>query len=195
MNFLAHLYLSGDDKKVMVGNFIGDFVKGRTLSAQFEPDVVKGIALHRAIDEFTDNHAVVRKSKLRLRPTYRHYAPVIVDVFYDHFLAKYWHLHHEQALPDYARQVYHILGSFQSILPDETNRMLPYMINGNWLVNYGKLEGIQRALGGMSRRSKFNPKMDESVADLEANYPDFKNEFDEFFPTLKNFSADFLASF
>jgi acyl carrier protein phosphodiesterase len=192
MNFLAHLYLSGENKKVMIGNFIGDFVKGRDLTGTYEADVIKGIELHRAIDEYTDSHPVVRQSKVRLRPTYHHYAPVIVDVFYDHFLAKYWNAYHEELLPDFAERVYAILETFKSTLPETTQHMLPFMIKGNWLVNYGNLNGIRQALTGMSRRSKFNPKMDESVEDLQNHYHDFKNEFDEFFPALKKFSTNFL---
>lgn len=83
MNFLAHLYLSGDDSEIMVGNFIGDFVKGRNLNERFEERIVKGIELHRSIDAFTDSHPVVTLSKNRLRDKYRHYSPVIVDMFYD----------------------------------------------------------------------------------------------------------------
>ena len=105
MNFLAHLYLSGNDPLVRLGNFIGDFVKGRDLADRYEPAIVKGIELHRAIDEFTDQHAIVKQSKMRLRPKYRHYAPVIVDIFYDHFLAAGWDNHSEQLLPEDRKSV------------------------------------------------------------------------------------------
>lgn len=193
MNFLAHLYLSGDNTKIMVGNFIGDFVKGRNLAQHYDADIVTGIELHRAIDAYTDSHPIVLQSKIRLRPKYRHYAPVIVDVFYDHFLAKYWSAYHPDLLPDYAEYIYSVLESFKSILPHDTQTMLPYMIRGNWLVNYSKLNGIQQALAGMSRRSKFNPKMDESVDDLQLHYDDFKNEFTAFFPELKKFCDAFLS--
>ena len=81
MNFLAHIYLSGDYPKLMIGNFIGDFVKGRNLLEQFDSEIAAGIDLHRAIDEYTDSHPVVTQSKNRLRPSYRHYAPVIVDMY------------------------------------------------------------------------------------------------------------------
>ena len=192
MNFLAHLYLSGDNAKFMVGNFIGDFVKGRNLHEHFEPEIVKGIGLHRAIDEFTDHHAVVLKSKIRLRTKYRHYAPVIVDIFYDHFLSKYWHNYDNRPLPDYAAHAYKTIGSFASILPEEVKNLLPHMVKGNWLVNYGTLDGIQRALTGTSRRTKFDSKMNESVVDLQTHYEEFKNEFQEFFPELKKFSTAFV---
>lgn len=190
MNFLAHLYLSGDNTKIMVGNFIGDFVKGRNLD--FEPEIIKGIILHRAIDEFTDHHPVVLKSKIRLRAKYRHYAPVIVDIFYDHFLSKYWNNYHHQLLSVYAAYAYETIESFDPILPKEVKNLMPYMIKGNWLVNYGYIEGIQRALTGMARRTKFNSKMDESIVDLQMHYESFKSEFEEFFPDLRNFCAAFV---
>jgi acyl carrier protein phosphodiesterase len=184
MNFLAHLYLSGDNPKVKVGNFIGDFVKGKNLTERFDADVAKGIALHREIDWFTDTHAVVKKSKDRLRPKYRHYSGVIVDIFYDHFLAKNWGNYSSDLLPDFAEACYATIQQHEAILPEEAKYMMPYMINGNWLVNYSKLEGIQKALSGMARRTRFESKMEESVADLRENYEDFKKEFEVFFPDL-----------
>jgi acyl carrier protein phosphodiesterase len=193
MNFLAHLYLSGNDPLVRLGNFIGDFVKGRDLADRYEPAIVKGIKLHRLIDEFTDQHAIVKQSKMRLRPKYRHYAPVIVDIFYDHFLAAGWDNHSEQLLPDFAEDCYKLIEQKATILPEQVNWMLPHMARGNWLVNYAKIEGIHRALSGMARRSKFDSKMDESVVELENHYAEFKTEFEEFFPLLKNYSDSFLA--
>jgi acyl carrier protein phosphodiesterase len=184
MNFLAHLYLSGDNKKILTGNFIGDFVKGKKALEKFDPEIVTGIELHRAIDEFTDTHEIVAQSKNRLRPKYRHYSGVIVDVFYDHFLAVNWNHYHEVSLPEYADQAYSIITSFNAILPEEVKTMLPYMINGNWLVNYAKTDGIDRALTGMSRRTPYISKMDEAVIELEQHYDAFKKEFDEFFPEL-----------
>lgn len=175
----------------MVGNFIGDFVKGRHLHEQFEPGIVKGIELHRAIDAFTDKHPVVKQSKTRLRATYRHFAPVIVDVFYDHFLAKDWALYHRENLSLFARNAYATLNTFDNILPERVKQMLPYMINGNWLVNYAQVEGIQRALTGMARRSPYDSKMDESVNDLRQHYTEFNTEFGLFFPELVKFCDDF----
>ncbi|MFZ6014026.1 MAG: ACP phosphodiesterase [Bacteroidota bacterium] len=194
MNFLAHLYLSGDNTKIMVGNFIGDFVKGRQALEKFEPEIVVGIELHRAIDEFTDTHPIVAESKQRLRPKYRHYSGVIVDVFYDHFLANQWSLYHAQRLPDFAAHAYRTLESFDAILPQEVKHLMPYMVKGNWLVNYAKVEGINRALTGMSQRTPYESKMDQAVADLEKNYDAFEREFGLFFPTLKKHTEDFLTA-
>jgi acyl carrier protein phosphodiesterase len=193
MNFLAHIYLSGDNEKLMVGNFIADFVKGRAALEKFEVEIIKGIDLHRAIDEFTDTHPIVLKSKIRLRPKYRHYAGVIVDVFYDHFLSKFWSAYHPEPLLDFASKTYSTIEKYNGILPLDVSRMLPYMIRGNWLVNYSKPEGIQRALTGMSRRTPYESKMDESVHDLLEHYEEFKSEFEEFFPELKSYVQKKLA--
>ena len=192
MNFLAHIYLSKDHPKIMVGNFIGDFVKGRHFSDQFEPEIVKGIELHRAIDEFTDHHPIVHQSKTRLRLKYRHYAGVIVDIFYDHFLSKYWHDYHVLPLAEFAANTYATLKDHHSILPEDVKTMLPYMIKDNWLVNYGHLHGIGQALKGISRRTRYDSKMNESVHELEEFYEEFKTEFQSFFLDLNSHAEAFL---
>lgn len=184
MNFLAHLYLSGSDPDVMTGNFIGDFVKGRQHYQHMPEKVVGGIELHRIIDAFTDSHAVVSKSKKRLWPKYRHYSGVIIDIYYDHFLAKNWADYHSDLLPNYADACYQVLQSRTYPLPDAVSFLLPNMMRGNWLVNYAKLEGMQCALSGMARRTTFVSKMEESVKDLEEFYDEFKAEFQLFFPDL-----------
>src|SRR5262245_31941525 len=166
MNFLAHIYLSGTNPKTMVGNFIGDFVKGRNVLEQFEAEIARGIELHRSIDEFTDHHPVVLESKIRLRPKYRHYAAVIVDVFYDHFLSRFWSNYNTEPLEKFSVRSYTILQNNWDVLPADVRHMLPYMIKDNWLLNYGTFTGIGRALSGMSRRSRHDSKMDQSVEDL-----------------------------
>ncbi|MFZ5999363.1 MAG: ACP phosphodiesterase [Bacteroidota bacterium] len=192
MNFLAHLHLSGTSEKVLVGNFIGDFVKGRQAMAQFDPEIVKGIELHRAIDEFTDTHSIVQQSKNRLRPKYRHYSGVIVDVFYDHFLAKNWNQFSPHALHDFVDRAYQQLQQSKPVLPRDANIMLPYMIKGNWLVNYASIDGIHRALTGMSHRTPYESKMNEASVDLRERYKEFEEEFLSFFPELEQHCADFL---
>jgi acyl carrier protein phosphodiesterase len=184
MNFLAHVYLSGDNPKIMLGNFIGDFVKGKQALNSFEKEIILGIALHRHIDAFTDTHEIVHESKKRLRLKYRHYANVIVDVFYDHFLAKQWNEYHTRPLQEYSASVYKTIQSFNDILPGGAKYMLPHMIAGNWLLNYGKIEGIGRALSGMSQRTTYESKMEQAVNDLREHYDLFKDEFDRFFPVL-----------
>ena len=193
MNFLAHIYLSGTNPKTMVGNFIGDFVKGRNVLEQFEPEIAIGIELHRAIDEYTDHHPIVQNSKIRLRPKYRHYAAVIVDVFYDHLLSRFWSNYHTEPLEKFSARTYSIFEDNWKVLPQDVKNLLPYMIKHNWLLNYGTFDGIEKALTGMSRRTRHESKMEESIIDLKENYEAFKSEFELFFPDLKKHSEQFLA--
>ncbi|HEY0655235.1 MAG TPA: ACP phosphodiesterase [Chryseosolibacter sp.] len=190
MNFLAHLYLSGDDPKLMVGNFIGDFVKGKNALESFEPDIIRGIELHRGIDAFTDKHPIVAESKNRLREKYRHYSGVIVDVFYDHFLAKNWSNYHHQPLLDFSLHAYRTIDSFDSILPSDVKHMLPYMKRGNWLVGYAFVEGIHRSLSGMASRTTFISNMEQASSELVTYYDDFQKEFQEFFPQLNAYCVN-----
>lgn len=192
MNFLAHLFLSGNSPEIMVGNFIGDFVRGKKFHDQFSSSIALGIELHREIDEFTDNHLIVLESKKRLRPKYRHYSPVIVDMFYDHFLARNWSAYSATPLDQYANDAYAILNRYEATVPDQVKRLLPYMIQGNWLYNYSRIEGIHRALSGMSQRTPYNSKMEEASKDLELHYDLFQNEFTIFFPELQKISSDFI---
>jgi len=194
MNFLAHLYLSGSDPKIKLGNFIADFVKGGNFASRFEPAIAKGIELHREIDHFTDHHLVVQESKNRLRPKYRHYSGVIVDVFYDHLLAVNWEKYSSESLTDFAANSYQIVLQHDTIIPDEVRGMMPYMIKGNWLVNYATIEGIHRSLSGMARRTPYESKMDEASIDLRENLTAFESEFSQFFPDLQRFCEEWIQT-
>lgn len=194
MNFLAHAFLSGNNEKILVGNFIGDFVKGKNVHEQFDTEIALGISLHRHIDSYTDTHPVVRESKDKLRDKYRHYAAVIVDIFYDHFLAKNWPQFHDQPLATFARYVYQTMDAYRDVVPEEVNYFLPYMVRDNWLVNYASTEGIHRSLAGMSRRTKFNSRMEEAVIDLKRHYDSFEKEFLLFFPQLQQDVAAFMKT-
>ncbi len=190
MNFLAHIYLSGDNDQTMIGNFIGDFVKGRQFS-HFDLGIQRGIHMHRDIDQFTDSHDVVRGSKSLLTKKYRHYAGVIVDIFYDHYLAKNWSEYHPEALLPFTLRVYKIFEKYNKILPPRVNEMLKYMVPNNWLYNYSFIEGIQKVLTGMAHRTKFESRMEYAVADLEMHYEQFENDFRLFFPDLINFAKSY----
>src|SRR5690554_5864764 len=135
MNFLAHIYLSGDNPQVILGNFFADSIKGSKYK-EYPPDVQKGIILHRAIDYFTDSHATVRLSTARLFDRYSHYSGVIVDMYYDHFLAANWELYSKVPLEDYTANFYKLLEDNYELLPRNVQKFMPYMIQHNWLLNY-----------------------------------------------------------
>ena len=187
MNFLAHIFLSGDDEEVMIGNFIADAVKGKNYLG-YSDGIIKGVLLHRRIDAFTDSHVVVGESKRRLRPKYRKYAGVIVDMYYDHFLSKYWENYSEVSLSQFVGNAYQVFQSRIDCLPSRIQLMLPHMIEFDWLKNYAHLEGITGALGGLSRRARYDSGMEYAVSDLKQDYCKYKCEFELFFPELMNFS-------
>ncbi|MDH5609437.1 MAG: ACP phosphodiesterase [Cyclobacteriaceae bacterium] len=193
MNFLAHIYLSGESSGVKIGNFLGDFVKGRD-SEKFPLEIETGILLHREIDEFTDHHEIVLESKKRLRPVFGHYAPVIVDVFYDHFLASLWPRYATSGLMDFTLDFYHMARENRLLMPEKARFVLGYMARDNWLYNYQFLTGIDKALSGMARRTKFESGMENAAASLARDYEPYKEEFISFFPELMAFATDFLSS-
>lgn len=172
----------------MIGNFIADFVKGKKMF-DYPDGIRKGIELHRKIDFFTDHHPVTSRSKDPLRKKYRHYSGVIVDLYYDHFLAKNFNSYSDTDLESYTLKTYQILTQRKGDLPEEVRHFLPFMIERNWLLNYASLEGLNRTLTGLSKRVNFENRMDEAIHDLKAGYPAFEADFREFFPELITFVA------
>ncbi|MFD1162319.1 acyl carrier protein phosphodiesterase [Hwangdonia seohaensis] len=187
MNYLAHIYLSGENDLVTIGNFMADGIKGKKYK-KYAKDIQIGILLHRHIDTFTDAHKTVRKSTKRLHKKYGHYSGIIVDILYDHFLAKNWSRYSDIPLEDYANTFYDSLEEHYHILPIRIQKMMPFMIADNWLLNYASVEGIQRVLEGMNRRTKNRSGMDKAVNELEVFYTDFEAEFTSFFEELVEFS-------
>lgn len=183
MNFLAHIYLSGDNDNLKIGNFIADGIHGQP--TQFHPEIQKGIVLHRAIDTYTDAHPIFRQGTKRLHANYHHYAGVIMDIFYDHFLAKNWQNYHAMPLADYAQDFYTLLNNNFSILPPRSQGMIPHMTEHNWLVSYASLEGIARTLRQMDYRTKQRSGMTTAVNELQEFYAEYEAEFTVFFEDLK----------
>ncbi len=187
MNFLAHIYLSFGDDEIAIGNFIADSIRGNKID-HLPKRVQDGVILHREIDTFTDSHLIPKRSSKRLHKNYSHYSRVIVDIYYDHFLAKNWKKYSETPLKVFVNGFYDLLKENYSILPDGVQRMMPYMITDNWLYNYSKMEGIDRVLNGMNRRTKNRSNMNFAILDLEDHYTEFEKEFTSFFDELIVFS-------
>ncbi|NQZ43664.1 MAG: DUF479 domain-containing protein [Flavobacteriaceae bacterium] len=187
MNFLAHIYLSFGDDDISLGNFFADHIRGNKFG-HFPDKIQKGIRLHREIDTFTDAHPIAKQSSKRLHQNYSHYSRVIVDIFYDHFLAKNWASYSETTLAVFVDDFYDLLERNFNMLPLGTQRMLPYMVADNWLYNYANLDGISRVLNGMNRRTQNRSKMNHAIVDLETHYEAFEGEFTAFFKELITFS-------
>lgn len=188
MNFLAHIFLSEGDDEVTVGNFIADSIKGKKY-LHYPKGVQTGILLHRAIDTYTDAHPTVRRSTAKLFKNYSHYSGVIVDIYYDHFLAKNWKSYCETDLEVFIADFYRLLKKKEELLPDEVQSFLPYMIRENWLLSYSTLPGIARILYQMNKRTKNVVGMDKAVEDLEKHYEDFQDHFNSFFPDLQKYAS------
>ncbi|WP_339755890.1 acyl carrier protein phosphodiesterase [uncultured Winogradskyella sp.] len=188
MNYLAHIYLSGGKKHTTIGNFIADGIRGNKYKT-YPAEVQIGIQLHREIDTFTDAHPIFRKSTKRLHKGYSHYSGVIVDIFYDHFLAKNWSTYSDVPLEDYIDDFYKNLIDHIDILPPRIKKMTPVMIEGNWLLNYATVDGIQLVLDGMNKRTKGLSKMNEATKELKEHYDTFENDFTMFFEDLIKFST------
>ena len=191
MNFLSHIYLSGHSTAVLLGNFIGDFVKGKQVE-NYPKDVQKGILLHREIDFYTDSHPIVSLSKDKVRAAQGHYSGVVIDIFYDHFLAANWDNYCSTPLPDFAGATYKTLQKNSHWMPSDAQFMLPYMIRNNWFVSYKRIEGIEKVFQGMAQRTKFESNMANAPAQLKEHYNGLEEEFRTFFPLLNAHCQEFM---
>lgn len=191
MNYLAHLYLSFGDEEVMVGNFIADRVKGRQV-LDYQPGIQTGIRLHRLIDSFTDHHPIVEISKSRIRERYRKFAGVVVDMYYDHYLAANWSNFSDEMLLHFTRSTYKTLFRYYFIIPPRLRRILPWMAAGNWLVSYGEVDNIGLALKGLTTRIKVDSGIENGATELRLYYDDFKQDFEAFFPEMIVYAKEAL---
>jgi acyl carrier protein phosphodiesterase len=187
MNYLAHVYLSGDNDELAIGNFIADQVKGKSYIS-YPQGIRNGILLHRKIDQFTDQHLLFKKNVSLIFPHHRHYSRVIVDMFFDHFLAAHWNDHHSISLEKFSNDFYLLLQQHKGSLPLKTQKLLPVMSLHNWFLAYRSIEGLQRILFQMSQRTQFPSKMDEAIHDLKRHYNKIESDFHTFFEELKHYT-------
>lgn len=188
MNFLAHVYLSGENDHIKIGNFMADGIHGKNFDA-FPADVQKGIRLHREIDSFTDFHPIFRQSKHRLHERYGHYSGVIMDIFYDHFLAKNFSKYSEIPLEEFVQNFYKVLDENFDILTPRFQNILPILKSENWFLLYATTEGLTHILYMMDRRTKLRSKMQFSIEELKLFYSEFESEFTLFFAEVQAFVA------
>ena len=196
MNYLVHFLLAGDDDELRLGNLLGDFVKGRVERFEHQglTDRLRtGIQMHRAIDAFSDRHPAVRHSKEILSPEYGRLAGVIVDVFYDHVLARRWAEHHPRPLPEYTQDLYRTLRDNLHRMPSTVHPLIAAMTRGDWLRGYASQRGIEQALQGMAMRRPVAAGIGTAGRLLSDHFARFSADFDEFLPDLRVRCAEFLA--
>ena len=184
MNHLAHFLLSGNNSEIKLGNFIADYIPIKEY-LNYNITVRDGFKLHLYIDNFTDNHPIVRKCVKQLHPTHHKYSPVILDVIYDHLLANNWSNFTDNSLKFYTSNIYDILLKNEAILPEKIRMRLTRMVSDNWLMKYQEKEGLRYALELMERRIKFPTDLSTAVDVLYENFDSFNNDFLQFFPDLQ----------
>ncbi|MCD4657891.1 MAG: ACP phosphodiesterase [Planctomycetes bacterium] len=190
MNFLAHLFLS-DTNNCMLGNFLGDFVKGLVSRIPYEGDIKRGIILHREIDSFIDSHPIALRSMKRIDEKFSLYSGILVDIFYDHFLAKYFDKFSDTSLEEFAENAYKVLEDNADKVPENAKKIIPRMKAVNWLVKYRELETIKIALKRLSQRIKHKNPLANGFKFLTKYYDEFKSDFFEFFPIIIDFVKKF----
>jgi acyl carrier protein phosphodiesterase len=189
VNYLAHAYLSFDDPEVLTGNMISDFVKGKK-KYDYPQRILGGINLHRAIDEFTDDHPVVKSIAKLFKPAYGLYASAFIDVVFDHFLALTLASEDDELFIEYTHTVYRHLEDYRSLLPVTFNNIFPYMKQHNWLYNYQFSWGIQKSIAGLVHRARYISDSEPAFKIFEDRYNDFKFAYNEFFPSLRIFALE-----
>jgi acyl carrier protein phosphodiesterase len=196
MNYLVHFLLAGDDEELRLGDLLGDFVKGRVERFAHEGLTARmrtGIQMHRTIDAFSDRHPSVQRSKRILTPEYGRLSGVIVDVFYDHVLARRWREHHHWPLPVYSQDVYRTLRGNLHRMPAAVHPLIDAMSRGDWLREYATQRGIERALHGMAARHPVAAEIGTAGRLLSDHFDHFSADFDEFLPDLRARCAEFLS--
>ena len=185
MNYLAHLLLAENHAESRIGNIMGDFVKGNLekYNNQYSGEIIKGIKLHRKVDEFTDTHRIFISSKKRIVDN-RRFSGIIIDVCYDHFLAKHWARFSDENLDDFVGNTYRELQNNQNILPVNLQQAIPRMIAEDWLCSYRTLEGVGLALARISRRLKRENTLATAIDELMNNYSGIESDFVSFFPEV-----------
>jgi acyl carrier protein phosphodiesterase len=186
MNYLAHLFLAEKNDDAKLGALLGDFVKG-TIIDRYSEKTEREIQIHRKIDFYTDNHAIVKDAKKLLSVEKRKYGNILLDVFYDHMLAQKWQDYSKISLENYTKQIYSILLSNMDVLPDKLRDIVPIMIDQNWLTSYREFRGFEMAIARISRRLRQENSLMECVAEIETNYSSIALSFDNFFPQLMDY--------
>ena len=195
MNFLAHLLLSGDDEEVIIGNYVGDFIKGRLLGKKIEgwsEDFLLGVRLHRHIDMFTDEHPIVREAKHKAAEVLGKTAGIAIDIHFDYFLAKYFHQFCSESLRQYSTRVYNVILKNDALIPDHMKSMVRTMIKQDWLNTYETLDGIELTFKRLSGRAEFLDILNLAEKDLEKNEAFYYEKFNLFFPLLRSEAAQFI---
>lgn len=197
MNFLAHLLLSEEKEGVIMGNFVGDFIKGLLTPEKTEnwnQDYVVGLKLHRLIDSYTDHHPQVLEAKHRIALKHGKLAGIIVDIYFDYFLAKNFLEYSQESLWNYAHRMYALIENNKYLIPEAMIPMAQAFIRQDWLNSYETLEGIDLTFTRMSRREGFMKPIKNAAVELRENESFYEEKFRLFLPEIRIVTADFIRN-
>ena len=190
MNYLAHLYLADLTNDSLVGHLLGDFVKGAAISG-YDRGIQDAIRFHRKVDSFSDAHRFTRASRRRIAPPWRRFAGIMVDVCYDHFLARSWHRFSDETLTAFVQRVYADLQSHRGCLPEAAEHVLARMVSYDWLGSYQDIHMVGVALDRIAVRLSRGERFLGAINDIQANYKALQDDFLSFFPELVDFALAF----
>ena len=188
MNYLAHIRLAGDDPECLIGNFLGDFVKGRLSEDCYTPGIRRGIMMHRRIDAWTDSHEITRECARLISPERRRWRGVILDIFYDHLLAVNWEKYSDESLGDFLDRAYGIILGAADIFPERAAARIITIIEDGWMEKYRSVSGLSVVFEGMSRRVRRKNPLSGSERELVAHYDEMNGYFNRFFPEILEYA-------
>jgi len=180
MNYLAHAFLSNNDEDLLIGNFIADHLRGNNFTG-LSQRTIEGVLLHRRIDTFTDAHPEFKKSKRIFYEGFEKYSGILIDIYFDYFLAKDFKRYSGVSLEEFSKKVYKVYSDNQKLLPQSSSRFLEYVIKNNIYLSYSKIQGIETVLNHLSHRIKHHVQLDDSVKIFKHNETELQNNFDLFF--------------
>ncbi len=184
MNYLAHIRLAGDDPECVIGNFLGDFVKGKLSEDCYTPGIRHGIVMHRRIDAWTDSHERTRECTRLISPERRRWGRVIIDIFYDHLLAANWDKYSDETLRDFLDRAYGIILGAADIFPEPVAARIGTIIEDGWIEKYRSISGLSIVFEGISRRVRRKNPLSGSERELVAHYDEMNEHFNQFFPEI-----------
>ena len=189
MNYLAHLFLSCEKPKHIVGNFIADSIRHHELKG-FESDIQLGVELHKHIDTFTDTHPIVKRSTKRLHQFHGKYSPLVIDIWYDHLLTRHWEEYSTESLRDFADRMYNILQKSVDLMPSKMQKILPIMVREDWLMRYQSVEGMRETFYKFKDRLSRPELLSGVIENLVSLDAELDKDFLEFFPDLRRYIGE-----
>lgn len=194
MNFLTHLYFAPKSIENTTGLIIGNTAKANYLE-KYNMEILKGIAMDMQIRVFAENHPAFYRSNQRIQTKYSKYSTFLVNIFYDHLLAKNWDKYSRISLENFSDQIYQIVLENISLYPYKIRKFSPEMISKKWITGMTSIEGTHQYIKMVSKTERFTTNLDQCLTGLMENYQEFSNDFEQYFKALCQFMEDEARKF